>query len=366
MQLIHDDVLPVHDETVIRRNVGMRSTQLRRRRRVRRAAVPVVGVALLVVVVLVAGGVPTGLRTTGPPVPPANEGPSGQLPPADDGISGSVPVSTTTTPRGESREKATTSPDRPSPGRPTAPPARMAYSDFDQLHEIRTDGSGLRPLGVMGGYSPAWSPSGSSLAFRETDKVTLQHRIVVLDLRSGERWTVPEPKETVAEDPAWSPDGRSIAFQRRHLFQSWPTVPETSIWVVDVATRATREVGPGETPAWSPDGRILFQRAGSLWVMAADGSNVVAVPDSNGLYTPTWSPDGRWIAAHDMGKVVLLRPDGRDRHVLVEGSQPAWFPDSGELAYVLDYTGGIWSIRLDSGGRRKLVEGGYSPALVAG
>ena len=54
-------------------------------------------------------------------------------------------------------------------------------------------------------------------------------------------------------------------------------------------------------PAWSPDGRrIAFESDiginSEIYMMNADGSDIVGLTDSAGSASPAWSPDGRRIA----------------------------------------------------------------------
>jgi dipeptidyl aminopeptidase/acylaminoacyl peptidase len=74
------------------------------------------------------------------------------------------------------------------------------------------------------------------------------------------------------------------------------------VWVVDVATKAARQLTQGDdgasAPCWSPDGRSLaFARKGALWLMPVDGGEPRRLatgalePDA-----PKFSPDGTRVA----------------------------------------------------------------------
>ena len=76
------------------------------------------------------------------------------------------------------------------------------------------------------------------------------------------------------------------------------------LYTIDLATGAIAALGTGgdwhdEQPRWSPDGRrVAFKsnRGGSynLYVMDADGRNVVRLTDHGGNdHDPTWLPDGQ-------------------------------------------------------------------------
>jgi len=91
------------------------------------------------------------------------------------------------------------------------------------------------------------------------------------------------------------------------VFQSDREGP-ARVFVLDVATRAVRRVGPAgdwfdEDPSWSPDGsRIAFAstRGGGgnldIWFMNADGGGLVRLTDHRAPdQDPAWASDGRSV-----------------------------------------------------------------------
>ena len=102
--------------------------------------------------------------------------------------------------------------------------------------------------------------------------------------------------------------------------------------------------------AWSPDGQQIVFGAGSdfrvtqrndhkLYVINADGSDLRQITngDTNDMF-PAWSPDGQWIAFHHSCDLSIIRPDGSEGRMLLEGSEKfctamtAWSPDSQQIA----------------------------------
>ncbi len=77
--------------------------------------------------------------------------------------------------------------------------------------------------------------------------------------------------------------------------------------------------------SWSPDGKRLTYWTWStgdagcrkVWVGEVDGEQK-QLTDEQSLEThPRWSPDGTWIAFwNDEGSLLLMHPDGRERHAL--------------------------------------------------
>jgi len=112
----------------------------------------------------------------------------------------------------------------------------------------------------------AVSPNGRAIAYaQETD--TGVANLWVLDLLTGERWSITDCVTAVCHAPAWSPDGRQIAYERAELDPARGTGAGPSrAWIVDLATL---------------EPRLLFEDAQALGV------------------SPTWSPDGARVAAFD-------------------------------------------------------------------
>lgn len=138
--------------------------------------------------------------------------------------------------------------------------------------------------------------------------------------------------------PAWSPSGTLLAYA------SWVS-GRPDIYIANlsqVGRGVARPVTGGEgsqnwTPAWSPDGtRLAFTstRAGKtdIWVANADGSNLqnlTNTPNSD-EGTPTWNPDGSLIAftSDRTGEpqLYVMNATGTGLRVLVRSKidRPTW------------------------------------------
>lgn len=183
-----------------------------------------------------------------------------------------------------------------------------------------------RPLtqGKKSSQAPAWAPDGRRLAFgsERTDK----RQVFVLDMAGGDAVQLTQADEGVTGF-AWSPDGATIAFvtrdppsaamkEREKRDGDLERVGEdhrmSHLWVIDVASRAARQLTRGDFHVggfdWAPDGgRIAFDHqinpelgadsTADLSVVTVAGGLVRALVTQPGPDTdPVWSPDGRRIA----------------------------------------------------------------------
>jgi dipeptidyl aminopeptidase/acylaminoacyl peptidase len=214
--------------------------------------------------------------------------------------------------------------------------------------------------------SPAWSPDGSRLAFI-SDR-TEKRQIYLINPLGGEADALTSLDEGVATF-AWAPDGKAIAYtstepkspglkEREKRFGEFQVVEQdyrmTHLFVIDVATRATRTLTSGAftvgSYAWSPDAKSI-----------AFDHRVNASPASSG------SADISIVSIADASVRKLVTQDGPD-------ARPVWSPDGSQIAFETSmanpayfYTNSLIAIVSATGGASVALSSSFDedPSIVA-
>jgi TolB protein len=199
-------------------------------------------------------------------------------------------------------------------------------------------------------------------------RVSPEQSEIWLARADGKSWRrLTRPPVLVSDgEPTWSPDGRHVAFVR---IDDRTDPGKQRIRVVDVDGGAAHPIGPNfaDEPDWSPDGRrVAFTTASgcSIALMRADGTAVRMIPLPHLCAgAATWSPDGRRLAfaagprGNEPVSLFVVRPDGTGLHRLTFGpgnaGSPSWSA-SGRIAFTLTSPKGIYSIRPDGHGLRRM------------
>ena len=296
---------------------------------------------------------------------------------------------------------------RDEPGRPYG---QLWVMDLTTQKSIRFGGDKDRSGGAV------WSPDGKWISFfgRLGDK----HGLMIAKPDGSDVTVLASPEGTNSPLPGtgnevtWSPDGKQIAYISstpdsraaeasgdpmvisRYLYK--PDAGEgmtrfndnqrLHIFVLDVATRQTRQLTKGDTDEhsidWSPDGKEILYLTNpepnqdeffnydvfALKVMDGSARRITATEFNE--YDPRWSPDGKKILFRGTRRgltdrettmedthVWVMNADGSDRReigAVVDDRQstPHWAPDGNAVYFTVQERGSNFLVRLPiSGGK---------------
>jgi Tol biopolymer transport system component len=222
-----------------------------------------------------------------------------------------------------------------------SPDGRLAFATGGKLYVATADGSAPpRPLGddSIQRYDPAWSPTGTLIAFRGGKSPVDPDATVHVITTDGQRQSKVSSPGAGWHD--WSPDGTRLVYAvgKEPVGDILMATFDGMTW-----TEKTLVGPPGDDvmPRWSNDGtRVAFLtclgpgRACLLAVVAAEGGagpQVIADEDKNlGFAQPCWSPDDRFIAALTSGSPGVDQQGIQDLMVVLisveEGGSGVRFP----------------------------------------
>lgn len=185
----------------------------------------------------------------------------------------------------------------------------IAYSSYTDDYQtkvslISTDGSHDRVLSLRPqSQEYSWSPDGQGLAYDAIGETDYELRVHDLTLGRERILGDGDNHTHIDRTPAWSPSGKTIAFERRHR-----KYPAASLWTVDVETGQTKQLfqklADVVDPVFSPDGKSLIfgsnhdRRPGlDLFSMDLSTLEMTQLTDLPGdEHSPSFSPDGNTLA----------------------------------------------------------------------
>lgn len=218
---------------------------------------------------------------------------------------------------------------------------------------------------------PSWSPDGSLIAFESNRDGFSDIYVMNVDGSHIKQLTrdpfaniyfIKSPTDTT---PTWSLDGKQIAFAggRDNGMMSYVNL---NIYVMNADGSNVVQLSHSNrvetSPVWSPDGKKIAFTSGEkftstglvqnptwdIFMMDVDASHVIQLTnDSANDYGIAWSPDSRQIAFASDRKGTLdlfvMNADGTGVVQLTSGAgndgAPAWSPDGSRIAFVSDRGG---------------------------
>lgn len=223
---------------------------------------------------------------------------------------------------------------------------------------------------------PAWSPSGSHIAF--TSYMRLNPDLYIVSAGGGRPRKV-SSYYGMNTGASWSPDGSKIAVTLSKDGQ--PDIYVISAVSGKILRRLTNNRAIDSGAAWSPSGNeiaFVSDREGGpqIFTMGVDGSNQRRV-SLNGSYntTPSWNPrkgarqlayttrDGNTfdIVTLDLGSGKMVRITQKEG----VNEEPSWAPNGRAIAFASHRPGGtgIWIASPDGKGDAVMVWKGWATSI---
>jgi Tol biopolymer transport system component len=225
---------------------------------------------------------------------------------------------------------------------------RLLYVFGRAIYVSSADGMGK--LRVANGSSPAWSPTGRSIAF-----LGAGGRYPSVYVRTKTKTT---QVFSEAQEFAWSPTGDWIAVARPNT-----TGYRSEVDLVRPDGRATRKLSTSWASelAWSQDGRFLaFHGGGGLVIVDVKTGSSRSISFEG--FGHAWSPKGHMLAFDGKEGLAVVDPtSGATRSLTTDHSwSPTWSLDGRSVAYVVrlhlpDYDNGDLKVATLGGASRTLV-----------
>lgn len=233
-----------------------------------------------------------------------------------------------------------------------------------EIFTMDYDGEGVEAVTQNGSINlaPAWSPDGSSISYVSFKEG--RSAVYIKEIRNGNDRKLLLPEGT-SMGASWAPDGQRLAVvvSRGGNADIYAINRDNS-----GLTRLTDSWALDVSPAWSPTGKeiaFVSDRGGNpqIYIMDSSGGNARRLT-FEGRYnvSPSWSPKGDRIAFAGMSdgkfEVFTINLDGSGLMRLTTDAEnnegPTWSPDGRFITFSSAKGGGIYIMRSDGTGRKKV------------
>ncbi len=212
------------------------------------------------------------------------------------------------------------------------------------IWSVDADGTNLRALTSGVAVFPRWSPDGTRISYDFTENGADSVWVMNADGTNQHQLFKGITGTWLSSAAAWSPDGMKLTFASNLALDGTSTSPHLdhdNIWVIDAdgtnlvaVTKLTASGAYSDGPDWSPDGtRIVYssQRAidgsdakgttSNLWIVGPTGQSGFKITSFNSAIATLaqWSPDGTTIAFFGSGSL-----GGQDAPNLNNGVYNIW------------------------------------------
>ena len=269
------------------------------------------------------------------------------------------------------------------------------YGGITSIWTVAIANGDTRQLSTRDGWAPVWSPNDQEVMFVSGDAAERSARreaspgLYAVSADGHERHIVTDTKgEGIPTAAAWDPTGTRLAYvaggamyagggvalARGDIFPFKPQWLSSSellytvngrIWRQSVGVRAARDGVEMPQPRQSDGAVVPFTAKVSLqrstFTIAHRALETAEPQKAIGIVSPVVSPDGRLIAFTALGDLWILPAGGPPVQVTDDASvelDPAWSPDSAQLAFASDRGGhmDLWIDDLRTNRKTQLTE----------